>query len=191
MGAVSFSVQFIGYSVGNNWMPHPYMKQRPKIWRIRLKILVYMAATGAGAGALCGLMGMSIWGGIQDALLAAAVSGYKCTPGVNCPMKGFSYYLTGIAVFINAGAAAVFIIQPRFFGKKFNVMARIKKMLGFKAKKKSKKKKIGDLTANPAGGAEGGGGAEDEDEDEEGEGEGEEEEEEEGAAGGGTARFRV
>jgi hypothetical protein len=25
MASVSFCVQFIGYSVGNNWMPHPYM----------------------------------------------------------------------------------------------------------------------------------------------------------------------
>ena len=50
MSGLTFFAQFLGYSVGNNWMPHPYMKQRPKIWKIRLKILVYTGAGMAGLG---------------------------------------------------------------------------------------------------------------------------------------------
>jgi hypothetical protein len=50
MGCITFIAQFLGYAVGSNWMPHPYMKQRPKIWMMRLKILVYSAGTMSGVG---------------------------------------------------------------------------------------------------------------------------------------------
>ena len=58
MSGLTFFAQFLGYSVGNNWMPHPYMKQRPKIWKIRLKILVYTGAGMAGIGGKPRLGGM-------------------------------------------------------------------------------------------------------------------------------------
>ena len=143
--SITFLAQFIGYSVGNNWMPHPYMKQRPKIWRIRLKILVYLAALMTGIGALCGLAAMSIWNGVQSALLDAAKSGFKCDDATTCPRKSVSYYLIGMAVFINASATAVFFIQPRFFGRKFNVFSKLKEKI-FGKKKKKKRKKIGALS---------------------------------------------
>ena len=74
--------------------------------------------------ALCGLAGMSTWSGIHDSLLLAAQSGFKCTPDMNCPEKGFSYYLTALAVFVNAGATGVFIIQPRFVSGDTRVCTR-------------------------------------------------------------------
>ena len=77
--------------------------------------------------------------------MVAATSGYKCEPGVTCPVKGFSYYLIGIAVFINCGIAGAFIVQPRFFGRKFNLCAKIRAKL-FGAKTKRRKKKKGGLS---------------------------------------------
>jgi hypothetical protein len=189
MAVITFLAQFLGYSVGSNWMPHPYMKQRPKIWKMRLKILVYAAGAMSGVGALCGLAGMSIWSGIQESFTVASSSAgnIKCEPGLNCPAKGFSYVLVALAVFINAGASAVFILQPRFFGKKFNVCGKIKATLFGKSKNSKKKKKAGLSDMYGGGGGASGGAAEEEDEEEEED----EDEEEDGVAEPENARFRV
>jgi len=116
LGGMAFLSQFLGFMVGSDWMCSQHMRRRPKIWILRLKILTYTAAGMCSFGALCGMGALSLWGGVQDALLKFALN-YCTAEGNTCPELGYSYYMIFLGIMFDLGAVLFFMLQPRLFGK--------------------------------------------------------------------------